>query len=158
MGSRFRNNALSGKVSNLSSNELSNHQSQIDSSKVLLSGCTNGSPILLTGTSLGSVQTIHEAHLSALDEIWIYASNNDASVDRTLYLSFNDGTTKDVAVTIPDNSGLVLVLPGFMLTNNVKVSAYASAASKINIFGWANRFYSLKQRSLQGEGWSSTGE
>jgi len=45
-----------------------------------------------------------------------------------------------------------------MLTNEATVSAYASSADKINLFGWVNRYFTLEQRSLQGEGWSSGSE
>lgn len=155
MPSRQRNNNLSGRVNALSSNEISQGVSQVDVAKILLSASTNGKPILVNPTSLGNSVTIHESHLSALDEVWLYASNIDASIDRTLHLSFDGGVSTDISVSIPDNSGLVLVLPGFMLTNGETVSAYASSADKINIFGWVNRYFTLEQRSLQGEGWSS---
>ena len=155
MGSRFRNNALSGRVSNLSSNEINQHISQVDASKVLLSGCTDGQPMLINPTVVGSSVTVHESHATALDEVWLYAANTDASTDRKLHLSFDGGSSTSVSVTIPDNTGLILVLPGFMLTNGVTVSAYASAADKINLFGWVNRYFTLQQRSLQGEGWSA---
>ena len=155
MSSRFRNNALSGRLSNLSSNEINQHTSQVDSSKVLLSGCTDGQPILINPTSVGSSVTVHQSHATALDEVWLYAANIDTSVDRTLHLSFDGGSSTDVSITIPDNTGLVLVLPGFMVTNEVTVSAYASSADKINLFGWVNRYFTLEQRSLQGEGWSA---
>ena len=158
MPSRQRNNNLSGRANALSSNEISQRTSQVDVAKILLSSSTDGKPILVTPTSLGNSITVHEAHTSALDEIWLYASNIDASTDRTLHLSFDGGTSTDISINIPDNTGLVLVLPGFMLTNEATVSAYASSADKINLFGWVNRYFTLEQRSLQGEGWSSGSE
>ena len=158
MASRQRNNPLSGRVNDLSANQIAQHISQVDSSKVLLSGCTDGQPILLTGTSLGAVTTIHESDLTALDEVWLYACNNDVSTDRTLHLSFDSGATLTTSVSIPGNAGLVLVLPGFMLTNGTTVSAYASSASKISVFGWVNRYFTLEQRELLGEGWTGGGD
>ena len=90
--------------------------------------------------------------------MWLYACNNDASTDRTLHLSFDSGSTLTTSVSIPDNAGLVLVLPGFMLTGGTSVSAYASSASKISIFGWVNRYFTLEQRELLGEGWTGGGD
>ena len=158
MTSRQRNNPLSGRVNALSANEISQHVSQVDAAKFLLSGSTDGQPILLTGTSLGAVTTIHTSDLTALDEVWLYACNNDASIDRTLYLSFDSGTSLTTSISIPDNSGLVLVLPGFMITNGVSISAYASSASKISVFGWVNRYFTLEQRELLGDGWAGGGD
>ena len=96
MGSRFRNNALSGRVSNLSSNQINQRTSQVDSSKILLSGCTNGQPILINPTSIGSAVTVHQSHNVALDEVWLYAANIDSGTDRTLHLSFDGGSSTDV--------------------------------------------------------------
>ena len=115
-------------------------------SKQILSGSTNGTGITVVATAtLGT--TIHATGISAttLDEIWLYAANIDSTA-RTLTIEFGGvSVTKDliqqsIAVT---PSGLVLVVAGLILrgtgTTATTVTAFASAASKIEIFGFVNR-------------------
>ena len=109
--------------------------------KVKLSGSTNGRGIAVVSTTAGSGTTIHLAHATALDEIWLYAANIDSTA-RILTVEFG-GTTatsdyiqQSIAVT---PSGLVLVCAGLILTGSVTVTAFAAAASKIEIFGFVNR-------------------
>ena len=55
-------------------------------SKLKLSGSTNGRGIAVTATAtLGT--TIHTAHATALDEIWLYAANIDSTA-RILTVEF----------------------------------------------------------------------
>lgn len=115
-------------------------------SKQILSGSTNGTGITVAATAtLGT--TIHATGTSAttLDEIWLYAVNTSATA-RTLTIEFGGvSTTKDliqqsIAVT---PSGLVLVVAGLILRGTgsaaTTVTAFASAASTIEIFGFVNR-------------------
>lgn len=108
--------------------------------KQLLSGSTSGVPILVVAVAtLGD--TIHTAHATALDEIWLYAQNAD-TVSRTLTIEFGGVSDPDDlvdAMTILPNSGLVTVIPGIVLTGGLVITAFASAASQINIFGFVNR-------------------
>jgi hypothetical protein len=115
-------------------------------SKQKLSGSTNGRGIAVVATAtLGT--TIHATTTSAttIDEIWLYAANIDSTA-RTLTIEFG-GTTvtsdliqQQIAVT---PSGLVLVCAGLILTGTgsaaTTVTAFASSASKIEIFGFVNR-------------------
>ena len=105
-----------------------------------------------TATALPLTGTlIHNNVGTGLDEVWLYATNlTTASV--TLALSFGApqlGTTpftpEMMNITIPGNSGLTLITPGLILSNNVSsaansaVYAYASAANAIAISGYVNR-------------------
>jgi len=47
-------------------------------SKVILSGSTNGKAVKVAATATAGT-TIHTAHATALDEIWLYAHNSSAS-------------------------------------------------------------------------------
>jgi len=155
MSSSFRKNPLSGRLTSLSPTEINRHVSSVDSVKILLAGSTDGKPILITEGTPGTTPVlIHKSHETALDEVWLYASNVDSATNYKLYLKFgiND---PDIVMDIPDNTGLFLAVPGFMLTNGASIYAYGGAANKINIFGWVNRFYSMQQRSVQGEGWTA---
>jgi hypothetical protein len=115
-------------------------------SKQILSGSTNGTGITVVATAtLGT--TIHATGTSAttLDEIWLYAVNTTATA-RTLTIEFGGvSATKDlIQQSIPVTpSGLVLVVAGLLLRGTgaaaTTVTAFGSAASAIEIFGFVNR-------------------
>lgn len=109
-------------------------------SKLKLSGSTNGRGIAVAATAtLGT--TIHAAHATALDEIWLFANNVHSSAV-ILTVEFGGVTVtsdliqQSIAVT---PSGLVLVCAGLLLTGSVVVTAFAGTASKIELFGYVNR-------------------
>jgi hypothetical protein len=107
--------------------------------KIKMSGSTDGRGVKVVATS-STGTTIHTADATAQDEVWLYAYNSD-SVDRLLTIQFG-GTTSpndDIKVTVPHQQGLMLVVPGLVLTNSVVVAAYASAANVITIQGFVNR-------------------
>lgn len=99
--------------------------------KQVLSGSTDGAPIAVLTTST----TLHTAHASNIDEVWIYATVPGAT-DRTLTLTV-DGATLLVQ-TITKQTGLVLILPGVAVTGSVVVAATGDAEG-INVTGWVNR-------------------
>lgn len=107
--------------------------------KVKLSGSTNGRNIKVAATAtLGT--TIHQAHATALDELWLYAQNTDTT-DRKLTIEFGGATSPDdlIEVTIPAESGLMCVIPGLVLTGSVTVTAFAASGNVILINGFVNR-------------------
>ncbi len=115
-------------------------------SKQILSGSTNGRGIAVVATATTGT-TIHATGISAttLDEVWLYANNVHSSAV-TLTVEFG-GTTitsdliqQSIGAT---PSGLVLVCAGLLLRGTgaaaTTVTAFASVASKIEIFGFVNR-------------------
>jgi len=109
-------------------------------SKVLLSGSTNGQPVLVAATSDPGT-TIHTAQsgTTGVDEIWLYAHNTTSSAV-TLTLEFGgNGTTNLIAQSIPPQSGLFQVLPGLLLQNSLVVKAYASTTNVVAVSGFVNR-------------------
>jgi hypothetical protein len=115
-------------------------------SKQILSGSTNGRGIAVVATATTGT-TIHATGISAttLDEVWLYANNVHSSAV-TLTVEFG-GTTvtsdliqQSIAAT---PSGLVLICAGLLLRGTgsaaTTVTAFASVASKIEIFGFVNR-------------------
>lgn len=108
-------------------------------SKVKLSGSTDGRNVKVAATAtLGTV--IHTTGASALDEIWLWAVNSDTS-DRKLTIEFGGVTSPDdlIEQTIAAESGLVLIVPGILLTNTKVVTAFASTANVVLINGFVNR-------------------
>lgn len=108
-------------------------------SKVVLSGSTDGAPIKVVQTATAGT-TIHTAHATALDEIWLWAVNTDTT-DRKLTIEFGGTTSPDnlIEQTIAAESGLALVIPGLLLTNSKVVRAFAASANVVLITGYVNR-------------------
>jgi hypothetical protein len=110
-------------------------------SKVKLSGGTDGKPIKVVQTA-STGTTIHTAHATALDEIWLWVTNTSGSAV-TLTIEWGGVTSPDclmvAAYSIPANSGMVQVVPGILLTNAILVTAFASSANVLLINGYVNR-------------------
>lgn len=110
-------------------------------SKQALSGATTGVPIAVAATA-STGTTIHATGTSAIDEVWLYATNTDSAA-RTLTIQFGGtATVNQIQQSIPANSGLTLIIPGLILAPSgsaITVYAYASVASVVNISGYVNR-------------------
>jgi hypothetical protein len=113
--------------------------------KLNLSGSTGGRPILVAATTTAGT-LIHATGTSAsiLDEIWLYASNTDTT-NRKLTIEYGGVTSPNdlIEITIPAESGLVLVIPGLLLngdgTTARNIRAFAATANVINVSGYINR-------------------
>jgi hypothetical protein len=110
-----------------------------DFSKLKLSGSTDGKQIKVVATATAGT-TIHTAHATALDEIWLWAVNSDTTA-RKLTIEWGEATAPDgnVEVTVPAESGYLLVIPGMVLTNSLVVKAFAATTNVILINGYCNR-------------------
>jgi hypothetical protein len=108
-------------------------------SKVKLSGGTDGRNVKVAATSTPGT-TIHTAHATANDEIWLWAVNSDTT-DRKLTIEFGGTTSPDdlIELTIPAEGGLILVCPGLLLTNSAVVKAFAATANVVLVNGYVNR-------------------
>jgi len=107
--------------------------------KVVLSGSTNGKQIKVAASASAGT-TIHTSSATSLDEIWIYAVNSSTSTVK-LTLEWGEATAPDgnIEVTIPNEGGYTLVVPGLLLTNSLVVKAFAATANVILLNGYVNR-------------------
>jgi len=109
--------------------------------KVLLSGSTNGKAIKVVATA-STGTTIHTcpAGTSSLDEIWLYAVNSSSTAVK-LTIEWGQTTAPDgnIELTIPAESGLVLVVPGLLLQNSLVITAFADTGNVVLIHGYVNR-------------------
>lgn len=107
--------------------------------KLKLSGSTDGKGIKVTQTATAG-DTIHTAHATALDEIYIYAVNSGAAQVKVT-IEWGEATAPDgnIECTVPAESGLQLIIPGLLLTNELVVKAFADTANVIVIHGFVNR-------------------
>lgn len=107
--------------------------------KHILSGSTDGKGIKVTQTATAG-DTIHTAHATALDEIWLYAVNTSGSdIKLTIEWGQADAPDGNIEVTTLAESGLILVIPGLLLTNSLVVKAFAGTANVLVIHGFVNR-------------------
>jgi len=107
--------------------------------KVILSGSTNGKQIKIASSATPG-STIHTASATALDEIWLWAVNSSTTAVK-LTVEWGEATAPDgnIEVTIPGESGYLMVVPGLVLTNSLVVKAFAGTANVILINGYCNR-------------------
>ena len=107
--------------------------------KVVLSGAADGKGVKVAATATAGT-TIHTADASAEDEIWLWAVNSDTSA-RKLTIEYGGTTAPDnlIEQTIPPESGLVLVIPGLILTNSLVVKAFCATANVVMLYGYINR-------------------
>ena len=108
-------------------------------SKQLLSGSVDGKAIKVVQTATAGT-TVHTAHATALDEIWLYAVNSSASsVKLTIEYGEEAAPDGNIELTIAAESGLTLVIPGLLLRNSLVVKAFAATTNVIMIHGYVNR-------------------
>ncbi len=113
-------------------------------SKRELSGAADGLMIKVVATAtLGT--TIHtatsgNAAADDYDEVWLWAVNSD-TVNRKLTIEWGGATSPDclIEVTVPAESGLMLVVPGLVLENAKVITAFCATANVVMIAGYVNR-------------------
>ena len=105
-------------------------------SKIPFSGSTTGRGVKIANTTT----TIHTPASSVTDEIWAWAVNSSTS-DVKLTNQFGGTTDPDdhIELTIPAESGLILVVPGLILSAAINYAALAATTNVIVVFGYVNR-------------------
>ena len=106
--------------------------------KLILSGSTNGRAVKIVATATAGT-LLHTAHATDLDEVWVWAFNSDTTA-RKLTLEVGGVLVDDtLEQTIPPESGLVLVIPGLILTGSVVLRAFCATANVVMCVGYVNR-------------------
>ena len=106
--------------------------------KVVLSGSTDGKPIVITATeSPGNL--IHTASATEIDEIWIYLSNSSSTPVVTTIQWGLTTTVGSIIQSVPGQAGLYLAVPGLILTNSSIVRVFAEISDVITVLGFVNR-------------------
>lgn len=111
--------------------------------KEVLTGSTNGKPIAVAATAIGSGTTIHTVPTltsTQYDEVYIWACNTD-SVEHYLTLGLGGSATANLMpnqVVLPANSPPMPVLCGVTLGSGVVVTAASDAANMVNLTGHVN--------------------
>ena len=107
--------------------------------KVILSGSTSGKQIKVAATATAGT-TIHTAHATSLDEIWLWAVNSSTTAVK-ITVEWGEATAPDgnIEVTVPGESGYLMVVPGLVLTGSLVVKAFAGTTNVILVNGYVNR-------------------
>lgn len=105
----------------------------------LLSGRADGLQIKVSQIVTAG-NTIHTAHATAKDLVWLYAVNLHAA-DVILTIEWGEATAPDgnMKKTIKFKDGLKLIIPGLPLTNSKVVKAFADVTNVIMISGFVHR-------------------
>lgn len=111
----------------------------------LLSGSTNGKPIKIAATAIGSSTTIHTAltGTTGFDEVYVWFNNTDSGLDHQITVAWGGQTDPDHVIqrviTLSKNGIGVLLIPGYVLQNGLICSAFADTANFILATGYVNR-------------------
>ena len=112
-------------------------------SRLLLSGSTNGRPIVVVAVATAGT-LIHTSltESTGFDEIYLWVSNVTAAA-ATLTLEWGGVTDPGdhlvSAVSIPPRSEPIPIATGQVLNNTLIVRAFGGTASALNITGYVNR-------------------
>ena len=109
-------------------------------SKIPLSSSTNGKSVLISASATPGT-LIHTAvsGSTSYDEVWLYCQNTSSS-EAFLDIEYGGTANADlIELSIPGESGLVLVVPGLFLNNSLVVRAFASSLNTCTIHGYVNR-------------------
>lgn len=113
-------------------------------SKSILSGSTNGRAVLVN-TTASNTCVVHtgSTNTSVQHEVWLYAQNTDTT-DRKLTIEFGGVTSPNdlIEQTVTAEGGLILVVPGLVLTGNAttapRITAFAATANVVTLHGYVN--------------------
>jgi len=107
--------------------------------KIKLGGSTDGMPIAITDSAtLG--QVIHSAHATSLDEIYLWACNVHASESGNITIEMGQAASKLTYFNVEPNTGLIVVVPGHILTGSKDCTVFADATGKFIVSGYVIRY------------------
>lgn len=102
------------------------------------SGSTDFKPIQITGTATGSANTIHTAHATAEDSMYVWAVNRHTAVVKLTLEVGGVAVGENVPIDLEPNRP-ELVLDGQPLTNSLLLKAFAGTTNVISLYGYVNR-------------------
>jgi hypothetical protein len=105
-----------------------------------LSEGADGIPIPVAGTLISTGTTIHTAHATSKDCLFLKAGNTSSTVTQKLVLQWG-GITAAFSVPhiiLPEET--IVISVGDFLTSNLVLKAYSNTASVVNIVGYVDRY------------------
>lgn len=118
--------------------------------KLPLSESDFGKQILVTGTGLSELTTLHSGVSGAganvtgeMDEIYLYAYNSHSGDIELTVMWGGTGDADEMKTTIPYQAGRYLIVDGKLGMSGIQIEAFAGTGTtetgKINIDGYVNR-------------------
>ena len=111
-------------------------------SKKKFSASTDGLPIKIAATAIGSATTIHTAitGTTGFDEVWLYAQNSsESAVKLTICWGGTTDVDHTIEFTVAAEEGLKCIVPGLILQNAKIIKAFAGTANVLTVLGFVNR-------------------
>lgn len=109
---------------------------------VIPSGSTNGKQVkVATTASPGTLIHTAVAGTTSIDEVWIWATNNDPSA-QNLTIEWGGTTSPDnlTQISVPAKTGDYLIKAGVRINNGLAIRAFAGKANVICISANVNRY------------------
>ncbi len=108
--------------------------------KIKLSESTDGKPISIGNLANTTRSTIHTTVNTAIDEVWLWASNAAGSAIILTVEHGEAGAGGEYRQSITNGNGLNLICQGLTLSGSTNsITAFAASVSGINIHGFVNR-------------------
>ena len=111
-------------------------------SKKILNGdtTTSGKGIkVATNSTPGTLVHTAVSGTTDFDELWIYAYNShSASIKLTLEFGGTSDPDNTIVQPVASQSGLYLVVPGFVVQNGAVIRAFADTVDKLVLYGFVN--------------------
>ena len=113
-------------------------------SREMLTSSPSGRPVLISVISQATAVTIHTAHATAKEEVYLWVTNTSAAAV-TLNLLINDGSIVDPddyivkTLSLPANSPPLPILTGQTFTSSMVIAAFASVNNALTYQGFINR-------------------
>lgn len=112
-------------------------------SKLKFSASTSGRGIKIAQTATPG-DLLHASHATDLDELWAWVVNSSATPVKITFEYGGVASPDDhIEVTIPAESGLLLVVPGLLLTGGLNLRAFAATTNVLIVYGYVNRITTL---------------
>ncbi len=110
-------------------------------SKEYLSGSTFGKAIVVAATAGPTGTLLHTTATAGKDEIWLYAINGSTGANLKLTIEFGGVAApgNHIEKTIQRESGLVPVVPGFVLGSGNVVRAFGASGLSLAMYGYVHR-------------------
>lgn len=109
--------------------------------KRVLSGSTDGAPILVSATTSKLIHT-GPSSTNTIDEVYLYLTNS-ATSNVSVRIELNASASQTYGYEmLPKGNGAELVVPGFIVQGNATplvINIQSSSSNVIHALGWVNR-------------------
>ena len=106
--------------------------------KIELSGSTSGKGVKVAKTATAGT-TVHAAHPTSLDELYIWALNSGTGTSITFEVGGVTDPDNLVHVPLKPNSFQPVIEGGIAVTGSISTAAFTEVANEVVLYGYAKR-------------------